>query len=181
MNNENEQVLPQDDNANLPSDEEETEISSQEQTQTEKVAEETEEAEAIGLITMLNYIGEDLLYIYENETDPEEKNNVYLEIDAVLSDIHSEITAMLEELTFQELPEKVAELTRDIDQAFIEASNLFLESIDYYRKFLEKEDPVLIEEARNIIQEGANQLEKADAKAQALENIPEEPGTSFEV
>jgi len=87
---------------------------------------------------------------------------------------------MLEDLTFQELPEKVAELTRDIDQAFIEASNLFLESIDYYRKFLEKEDPVLIEEARNIIQEGANQLEKADAKAQALENIPEEPGTSFE-
>ncbi len=79
---------------------------------------------------------------------------------------------MIEELN-QELPENVAQLTREIDEKFAGASNYFLDAVEFYMQYLENEDPDLIRNARNSIKQGAIMLEEADARAQSLYAVPE--------
>jgi len=126
----------------------------------------------IGLIHHLKMVGDKLLEIAQNEGESEKRQQFYDEIFMIIEEDEMEIQGMIEELN-QEVPENVALIIGDIDEKFANASNYFLDAIEYYYQFPETEDPAIVERAMNSIKEGSRILEEADAKAQALQSVPD--------
>lgn len=133
---------------------------------------ELEPEKPIGLVQHLHMIGEKLLAITRKEKNPERKAEYFEVMAEILEEDGAEIQGMIEELN-QELPEKVAQITREIDEKFAGASNYFLDAVELYIQYLSTEDPALVESALNSIKQGSIALEEADAKAQALYGVPE--------
>lgn len=125
----------------------------------------------VGIIPHISNVADILTDISQNITDPEEKGDCYDIVYEVLTDDADEIKEMIDELN-EEVPENVAFITKEIDEKFANASNYFLDAIEFYFQFIEAEDPDHLENAKKSIKEGARLLEEADAKAQELSAVP---------
>lgn len=124
-----------------------------------------------GMIPHISNVADILMDISQNISDPTEKSDCFDVVYEVLVDDADEIKEMIDELN-EEVPENVAFITKEIDEKFANASNYFLDAIEFYFQFIEAESPDHIENAKKSITEGARILEEADAKAQELSAIP---------
>lgn len=134
--------------------------------------EQLEPEKPIGIVSHLQMIGDKLMSINKKEPDPEQRAEYYGFVGELLEETSQEIQSMIEKLNDPQLPEKVAEITSEIDEKFAGASNYFLDAIEFYMDFIETENYDDIEQARISITEGVKLLEEADAKAQSLSSVP---------
>jgi hypothetical protein len=135
--------------------------------------EQLEPEKPMGIVQHLSLIGDKLVSISQKEKNPESKKEYYGFVSELLEENANEIQGMIEKLNSTELSEKVAAITREIDEKFAGASNYFLDAIEFYYDFIETENCEDIVQAKNSIAEGVKLLEEADAKAQGLTSIPE--------
>lgn len=125
----------------------------------------------VGIVPHISNVADILTDISQNITDPDDKADCFDVVYEVLNDDADDIKEMIDELN-EEVPENVAFITKEIDEKFANASNYFLDAIEFYFQFIETEDPSHIDNAKKSIKEGARILEEADAKAQELSTVP---------
>ncbi|MCE1247316.1 MAG: hypothetical protein LWY06_11785 [Firmicutes bacterium] len=126
----------------------------------------------VGIVQHLQMIGSKLVSISNKEPDRGKRSEYYRFVGELLEEISDEIQEMTRNLEKNDLPEKVAALTAEIDENFVGASGKFLDAIEFYYDFIETENPEDIEQATQSITEGVVLLEEADAKARELSSLP---------
>ncbi len=125
-----------------------------------------------GITGKLYYFAQILRAIREEEKNPDKLREYNEEIQQELMDMSEEIRQMMEELYSDDLPEKVAELTRDIDDKFDEASSLHLDAVEMMLEYIETAQENLIDQAMETLEKAGGLLEHASMLAEAFS----EPG-----
>ena len=126
---------------------------------------------SMGVPEMLKMASEKLLAA-SNELDSHCKEELYRSIDTILEKCSGRIKDIISLLEYsEEATQKVKDLCREVDEKFLQASNLHLGAIECLRRFMETEESPFLEKANIAMKDGEVLLEQADSKARELSDF----------
>lgn len=128
------------------------------------------EHEKVDLTEHLRIISDDLLAISKSENDPTQKTEFFKGIKEELELVISELQEDMD-IFHQDMPEKVAEICKDMDKNLMECQKLYENAIGEMLKFIHSENPDLIVSAKKFLDEAEEKMKKDDLFQEQLDTL----------
>lgn len=132
-----------------------------------------ESKSGVGIARHLFQVLEDLRYIRENIQDVEKKKEYFDLIHIQLNFDEKKLKEETEDLD-EEIPDELRDFMCELDTAMKTSKTLFLDSMNKMLKFIESEDPELLEESAKATEEGENMQNRASELNQILKDYLEQ-------
>lgn len=128
------------------------------------------EEEKVDLTDHLRTIADDLLEVSKSTDDPDQKEEFFRGIKEELEMVIAELQEDME-IFHEEMPDKIAEICRDMEKNLQECQDLYENAINILLKFIENKNPELIADAKKILNDAEEKIKKDDLMQEQLDTM----------